>query len=74
MALGSKVEVRVGVSEEFPLSGGATADGVVRVGETVRKPPHRGSQRMREVLHIWNEPVLMPRRGGSALTSRAATV
>jgi hypothetical protein len=38
------------VSEEFPLSGGATADGVVRVGDTVRKPPHRGSQRMREVL------------------------
>ena len=32
------------------MSGGGTADGVVRGGETVRKPPHRGSQRMREVL------------------------
>jgi len=38
------------VSEEFPLSGGATADGVVRVGDTVRKPPHRNSQLVRDVL------------------------
>ena len=38
------------VSEEFPLSGGATADGVVRVGNTVRKRPQRGSQLVRDVL------------------------
>ena len=38
------------VTEEFPLSGGATANGVVRVGETVRKPPHRNSQLVRDVL------------------------
>jgi Ser/Thr protein kinase RdoA (MazF antagonist) len=38
------------VSEEFPLSGGATADRVVRAGDTVRKPPHRNSELMRHVL------------------------
>jgi hypothetical protein len=34
----------------FGLSGGATADGIVRVGATVRKPPHGGSDLMRDVL------------------------
>jgi Ser/Thr protein kinase RdoA (MazF antagonist) len=38
------------VSEEFPLSGGATAEGVVRVDDTVRKPQHRRSQLVRDVL------------------------
>jgi hypothetical protein len=38
------------VTEEFPLSGGATADRIVRVGDTVRKPRHRASELMREVL------------------------
>jgi Ser/Thr protein kinase RdoA (MazF antagonist) len=38
------------VREEFPLSGGATADRVVRVGDTIRKPAHHGSQLMRDVL------------------------
>jgi phosphotransferase family enzyme len=35
---------------EVPLSGGATADGVVRVGDTVRRPQHQTSELMREVL------------------------
>lgn len=38
------------MSEEFALSGGATADGVVRVRDTVRKPPHRNSRLVRQVL------------------------
>ena len=38
------------MSEEFRLSGGATPDRVVRVGDPVRKPPHRRSQLMRNVL------------------------
>jgi hypothetical protein len=38
------------VSEEFSLSGAATADRVVRIGDTVRKPPHRNSELMRDVL------------------------
>jgi Ser/Thr protein kinase RdoA (MazF antagonist) len=44
------VRGRGGRTEEVPLSGGATAEGVVRVGDTVRKPPHRRSQLMRDVL------------------------
>ncbi len=38
------------MSEEIPLGGGATRDGVVRVGDTVRRPAHRASPLMREVL------------------------
>jgi Ser/Thr protein kinase RdoA (MazF antagonist) len=38
------------LTEEVPLGGGATADDVVRVGDTVRKPPHRNSQTVRDVL------------------------
>jgi Ser/Thr protein kinase RdoA (MazF antagonist) len=38
------------VSEEIPLAGGAITDGVVRVGDTVRRPPHHASQLMRDVL------------------------
>lgn len=38
------------VSEEIPLSGGATVDGIVRVGDTVRKLPHHGSKLVRDVL------------------------
>ncbi len=37
-------------AEEFLLSGGATADGVARVGNTVRKPPQQTIQLMRHVL------------------------
>jgi hypothetical protein len=37
------------VGEELVLSGSAT-DRVVRVGDTVRKPPHRNSQLVRDVL------------------------
>jgi Ser/Thr protein kinase RdoA (MazF antagonist) len=35
---------------ELPLRGGASTDGVVRVGGTVRRPPHRTSATMRAVL------------------------
>jgi len=38
------------MSKEYPLAGGATTEGVVRVGDTVRRPPHRGSKLMRDVL------------------------
>jgi Ser/Thr protein kinase RdoA (MazF antagonist) len=38
------------VEEEIQLSGGATADGVVRVGDTVRRPPRYATQLMRDVL------------------------
>jgi Ser/Thr protein kinase RdoA (MazF antagonist) len=38
------------VSEEIPLGGGATTDGVVRVGNTVRRPSGDASQLMLEVL------------------------
>jgi Ser/Thr protein kinase RdoA (MazF antagonist) len=38
------------VSEEFPLSGGATADAVVRVDDTVRRPPGKNADLMRDVL------------------------
>jgi Ser/Thr protein kinase RdoA (MazF antagonist) len=38
------------VSGEIRLSGGATTDGVVRVGDTVRRPPGEGAQLMRDVL------------------------
>jgi hypothetical protein len=36
--------------EEVPLTGGATNGGVVRVGDTVRRPPRPSSGPMREVL------------------------
>jgi Ser/Thr protein kinase RdoA (MazF antagonist) len=38
------------VSEEIHLGGGATTDGVVRVGDTVRSPGRRATQLMRDVL------------------------
>lgn len=38
------------MSEEIQLSGGAMTDGVVRVGDTVRRPPRYASQLMRDVL------------------------
>jgi hypothetical protein len=38
------------MSEEVQLSGGAMTDGVVRVGDTVRRPPRDGGQLMRDVL------------------------
>jgi Ser/Thr protein kinase RdoA (MazF antagonist) len=38
------------VSEEIQLSGGAMTEGVVRVGDTVRRPPRHSSQLMREVF------------------------
>jgi hypothetical protein len=38
------------VSEEIQLGGGAMTEGVVRVGDTVRRPPRLGSQLMRDVL------------------------
>src|SRR5438128_7447998 len=37
-------------SEGVPLSGGAVTEGVVRVGDTVRRPPGHASQMMRDVL------------------------
>jgi hypothetical protein len=37
------------VTDELPLAGGAMTDGVVRVGDTVRRPA-RGNELMREVL------------------------
>jgi hypothetical protein len=38
------------VSEEIALSGGAMTDGVVRVGDTVRRPARHATQLMRDVL------------------------
>jgi hypothetical protein len=38
------------VSEEIQLSGGAMTDGVVRVGDTVRRPQRHAGQLMRDVL------------------------
>jgi aminoglycoside phosphotransferase (APT) family kinase protein len=38
------------VSDEIRLSGGAMTDGVVRVGDTVRRPPRYATQLMRDVL------------------------
>jgi tRNA A-37 threonylcarbamoyl transferase component Bud32 len=38
------------VGEEIQLSGGAMTDGVVRVGDTVRRPPRFATQLMRDVL------------------------
>jgi hypothetical protein len=38
------------VSEEIQLGGGATTDGVVRVGDTVRRPSRHASRQMRDVL------------------------
>lgn len=35
---------------EVPLGGGASLDGVVRVGDTVRRPPQHATQLMRDVL------------------------
>jgi tRNA A-37 threonylcarbamoyl transferase component Bud32 len=37
-------------SEEIPLGGGAMTDGVVRVGDTVRKPSRFATRLMRDVL------------------------
>lgn len=36
--------------DEFPLGGGALTDGVVRLGETVRRPSSLATPRVREVL------------------------
>jgi aminoglycoside phosphotransferase (APT) family kinase protein len=38
------------MSGEVPLGGGRSADGVVRVGDTVRRPPAHSTQLMRDVL------------------------
>ena len=38
------------MTEEVALGGGASTDGVVRVGDTVRRPPCAGARRMRDVL------------------------
>jgi aminoglycoside phosphotransferase (APT) family kinase protein len=38
------------VSDEIPLGGGRSVEGVVRVGDTVRKPPEYATQLMRDVL------------------------
>jgi hypothetical protein len=35
---------------EVPLGGGASLEGVVRVGDTVRRPPQHATQLMRDVL------------------------
>jgi hypothetical protein len=38
------------MSDEIPLGGGRSTDGVVRVGDTVRRPPTHATQLMRDVL------------------------
>jgi hypothetical protein len=38
------------MGDETPLRGGAVTDGVVRVGDTVRRPARPGSELMRDVL------------------------
>jgi hypothetical protein len=38
------------MSDEVPLGGGWSTDGVVRVGDTVRRPPQHAAQLMRDVL------------------------
>jgi hypothetical protein len=38
------------MQEEIQLGGGAMTDGVVRVGDTVRRPPRYATQLMRDVL------------------------
>jgi tRNA A-37 threonylcarbamoyl transferase component Bud32 len=38
------------VTDEIPLGGGRTNEGVVRVGDTVRRPPLHATQLMRDVL------------------------
>jgi hypothetical protein len=38
------------MSEELPLGGGALTDGVVRIGDTVRRPSRQAAQLMRDVL------------------------
>jgi aminoglycoside phosphotransferase (APT) family kinase protein len=38
------------MSDEVPLGGGWSTGGVVRVGDTVRRPPEHSSQLMRDVL------------------------
>jgi len=38
------------MSEEIPLGGDSSTGGVVRVGDTVRRPPEHASQLMRDVL------------------------
>jgi hypothetical protein len=38
------------MTEELPLAGGAMTSGVVRIGDTVRRPPKHSAQPMRDVL------------------------
>lgn len=38
------------MSDEVPLGGGWSTDGVVRVGDTMRRPPQHAIQLMRDVL------------------------
>jgi hypothetical protein len=38
------------MSDEVPLGGGWSVDGVVRVGDTVRRPQTHATQLMRDVL------------------------
>jgi Phosphotransferase enzyme family len=40
----------VAAEEEIPLGGGAVTSGVVRIGETVRRPPSDRARLMRDVL------------------------
>ena len=38
------------MSDEIPLGGGWSTEGVVRIGDTVRRPPQHATQLMRDVL------------------------
>ncbi|MGN6799653.1 MAG: phosphotransferase [Gaiellaceae bacterium] len=38
------------MSDEVPLDGGRSTDGVVRIGDTVRRPPQHATRLMRDVL------------------------
>jgi hypothetical protein len=40
------------MSEELPLAGGAMTNGVVRIGDTVRRPLHHAPQLMRAVERL----------------------
>jgi hypothetical protein len=40
------------MSEELPLVGGAMTDGVVRVGDTVRRPPRYANLMRAVLLHL----------------------
>lgn len=50
IAISGRLIENEAVSDEIQLSGGAMTEGVVRVGNTVRRPPRETSQLMRDVL------------------------